>query len=233
MFRSMRSAPRSATVGRGGAHDVGVLAEELDRDRPAAAARSSGWMRSISRTSSRCGGGRRSSRPSPTPPAPRRSAWPAGARTSCRCPPAARARRGWGSGRGPMLEGVGEGGRPSALRVARRARPRRLRRAGVALVQQLQPVERQQVVDLVDRLRERDDVLGQAAGGDRLGVLAELAAQAPDDPVDLAGEAVDDARCGSRRPSTCRSASAAARGRCAAARPRARSAPRARSRRRA
>ena len=47
--------------------------------------------------SSGCRSGRRSSTPSPTPRARRRSAWPAGARTSSRSRPAARARPGWGS----------------------------------------------------------------------------------------------------------------------------------------
>ena len=37
----------------------------------------------------------------------------------------------------------------------------------------------------------RDDQLGQAAGGNRLGLDAELSADRLDDPVDLAGEAVD------------------------------------------
>ncbi len=45
---------------------------------------------------------------------------------------------------------------------------------------------------MVDAVRERHDVLGQPAGGDRLRVGAELLAQPADDPVDLAGEAVDD-----------------------------------------
>ena len=44
----------------------------------------------------RCRGGSRGWRPSPRPPAPRRGAWPAGARTSCRSRPAARARRRFG-----------------------------------------------------------------------------------------------------------------------------------------
>src|SRR4051794_24698346 len=64
---------------------------------------------------------------------------------------------------------------------------------GVALVQQLQPPQRQQVVHLVDRLRERDDVAREPARGDRLGLLAHLRAEAPYDRVDRAGEAVDDA----------------------------------------
>ena len=79
--------------GRG--HHVGVGAEQLHRDRvlvgmdPQAAPG----------RSARCGSARRGWRPSPRRPARRRSAWPAGARTSCRCPPAAPARRGWRSGR--------------------------------------------------------------------------------------------------------------------------------------
>src|ERR1051325_1405929 len=62
----------------------------------------------------------------------------------------------------------------------------------VALVQQAQPVEREQVVDRVDLLAERDDVLGQPARGDRL-ALPHLRPHAAQDRVDLAGKSVDDA----------------------------------------
>src|SRR4051794_18626271 len=53
----------------------------------------------------------------------------------------------------------------------------------VALMQELQPRQREQVVHLVDRLRERDDVAGQPARRDRLGLLAHLGAQPADDRV--------------------------------------------------
>ena len=73
-------------------------------DRPAP--RSSGWMtQQLVERALGCGSGSRSSRPSPTPRARRRSAWPAGARTSCRSRPAARARRGSGSSTSPMRKG--------------------------------------------------------------------------------------------------------------------------------
>ena len=54
----------------------------------------------------------------------------------------------------------------------------------VALPDDAQPRERQQVVDLVERVAERDHACGEPAGGDRLGRRAELLAQAADDPVD-------------------------------------------------
>src|ERR671936_1435602 len=66
--------------------------------------------------------------------------------------------------------------------------------SGVALVQQAEPVERQQVVDLVDGLGEGHDMPGEAARGDRLGLLPHLGAQPRDDRVDLAREPVDDPR---------------------------------------
>src|SRR4051812_48159357 len=74
---------------------------------------------------------------------------------------------------------------PSPAKQARALR-------GVALVQEAQAVEGEEVVDDVDLLAERHDVLGEAAGGDRLAV-AHLGAHPPQDGVDLAGEAVDDA----------------------------------------
>ena len=199
MFRSIRSRAALGDGRRRGAHDVRVLAEELDR-RPARGRRSArrDGCAASRRRSSRCRGGRRSSTPSPRRRARRRSAWPAGARTSCRCRPAARARRGSGSSTPPRVQG-------SVSRAPARAQSE----GDVALVQQAQPGQRQQVVDLVDRLRERDDVPRQAAGRDRR-------APSPSSRPAGAGRSRRPGRrsrrrcrCGSRRPSTCRSASAA------------------------
>src|SRR3954466_13697826 len=67
------------------------------------------------------------------------------------------------------------------------------RLAAVALPDEPQAGERQQVVGLVDLVAERRYRGRQAAGGDGRD-LAHLLAQAPDDPVDLAGEAVHDPR---------------------------------------
>src|SRR5918997_3755432 len=64
----------------------------------------------------------------------------------------------------------------------------------VALEDQPEAGERQQRVDGVDQLAEGDDRAGQAARGDRLDLRAELVAQAGEDAVDLRGEAVDHAR---------------------------------------
>ena len=78
----------------GGAHRVGVFAEQLDR-RPARPRARAGRSAASRCTCARCGGGSRARRPSPRRPCRRRSAWPAGARTSCRSRRAARAARGW------------------------------------------------------------------------------------------------------------------------------------------
>src|SRR3954453_5258914 len=67
------------------------------------------------------------------------------------------------------------------------------RLAAVALPDQSQAREREQVVGLVDLVAERGDRAGEAAGRDRRDPVAHLLAQAADDAVDLAGEAVDDA----------------------------------------
>ena len=64
-------------------------------------------------------------------------------------------------------------------------------------------------VDAVERARVRRDQVGEAARGDRLRLDAELLADPADDAVDLAGEAVDEAGLERRRPSSCRSPSAA------------------------
>ena len=73
---------------------------------------------------------------------------------------------------------------------------------------------------------------GEAAGGDRLGRLAELLAQARDDAVDLRGEAVDDAGADRVDGPLADQRCAAGRGRSSGSPPRARSAPPSRSRRR-
>ena len=88
---SIRSAPASAAIAAADAHHVGVVAEQLDRDRVLVRVDA----QQLASSCARCGGGGRSSRPSPRPRAPRRGAAPAGARTSCRSRPAARAARGW------------------------------------------------------------------------------------------------------------------------------------------
>src|ERR1700722_2318087 len=69
------------------------------------------------------------------------------------------------------------------------------RRGGsaVALVDQSQPGQSQEIVDGFDRRGKRHDRTGEPAGGDRLRLGPELGAQAVDDRVDLAGGAVDDA----------------------------------------
>src|SRR4051812_8644295 len=63
----------------------------------------------------------------------------------------------------------------------------------IALVQQSQPGEREEVVDLVDRLGERSDDRRVPAGGDRVGLLPHLGPQAAHDRVDRPRVAVDDA----------------------------------------
>ena len=104
MLMSIRSAPAAATRLGGRGHHVGVVAEQLHRHRVLVGVD----PQQLAAGASRCGGARRSSRPSRTRPARPRSAWPAGARTSCRCRPAAPARRGWGSSPRPA-PGVGQG----------------------------------------------------------------------------------------------------------------------------
>ena len=59
---------------------------------------------------------------------------------------------------------------------------------------QAQPAERQQVVDLVDRLAEGDDGFGQPARGNERSALTQLGRDPPCDAVDQPGEAEDDAR---------------------------------------
>src|SRR4051812_1677244 len=65
--------------------------------------------------------------------------------------------------------------------------------SAVALMDQPQPSQGQQVVDLVDRLGEGDHRRGVAAGGEQPGIR-QLLFDPPDDAVDQAGEAEDEAR---------------------------------------
>src|SRR5680860_645103 len=73
-------------------------------------------------------------------------------------------------------------------------RNKRYDSAAVAFPDDAQALQREQVVDLVHLLAERDDRPRQAAGGEGRGLLAQLFADAPDDRVHLAGEAVDHTR---------------------------------------
>ena len=93
----------------------------------------------------------------------------------------------WWRARAPQVElGQLDGARRTGTCIAGSA---------VELPDQAQPLERQQVVDHVDRRGERrHEVVGEPAGRDHRRVDAELVAQPADDPVDLAGEAVDDPR---------------------------------------
>src|SRR3954454_9166258 len=59
----------------------------------------------------------------------------------------------------------------------------------VALPDESQTGQRQQVVDVVELVAERGDRRRQATGRDRRGLDAELLADAPDYAVDLAREA--------------------------------------------
>ena len=140
MLRSMRSAPASATVRGRAAHDLGVLAEELDRDRPVVAlvgvdaqhlrAR---LLVAVVDPEARDHLGDRE---------PRAVALGLQAHEPVAdARPAARARRGWGSSIPP-----------SSQRSVERAHgtPNEVRQVAVALVEQPQAREREEVVDLVD-----------------------------------------------------------------------------------
>ena len=80
---------RHALGGR--CHHLGIVTEQLHRDRVLVGMD----PQQLACRCARCRSARRSSRPSRRRPARRRGVWPAGARTSCRFRPAARARRGW------------------------------------------------------------------------------------------------------------------------------------------
>ena len=100
MLRSIRSAPTRGHLGGGRAHDVRVLAEQLDRHRAAHALlgvdrrSSSSSVLLVAVVDGEARDHLRDGQPGAVALAP------AGARTSCRSRPAARARRDWGS-RGP------------------------------------------------------------------------------------------------------------------------------------
>src|SRR5438874_10368545 len=68
------------------------------------------------------------------------------------------------------------------------------RASAVALEQQAQPGQREQVVDLLDLLRVGHDESGQATRRDHGRALVELHVQAPQDRVYRAGVAEHDAR---------------------------------------
>src|SRR3954452_21940116 len=74
---------------------------------------------------------------------------------------------------------------PWVLRAASRA---------VALPDEAQARQGEQVVDLVDAVAEWRYRRCQAAGGDRGGLRAQFLADPADDSVDLTGKAVDDSR---------------------------------------
>ena len=71
-------------------------------------------------------------------------------------------------------------------------------RSRVALIDQPQTAEREQRIDLVDRLAVRRDRVRQPAGGDEGGLFVELVREAAVDPVDQSGEAVREARLDGR-----------------------------------
>src|SRR3954471_5569933 len=174
MFRSMIAAPRSATVSAALRMTSGSWPNSWIDTGP-----SSGWIRSSSFIvfSLRWWIAKLDTISLTASPAP----W----RRACRrtnqfpIPASGASRTRLGTSTGPILNGVFS----TPFRVAALLR--------VALVQEPQAVQRQQVVHDVDLIAERDDVLGQAAGGDRLAV-AELRPQPPQDRVHLAREAVDD-----------------------------------------
>src|SRR3954469_11125364 len=83
---------------------------------------------------------------------------------------------------------------PPSVQGSFRERIRPLSLASVALPDEAQPGQRQQVIGLVDLVAERRDRAREAAGCDGHEVVADVLAQPSDDAVDLAGEAVDDAR---------------------------------------
>src|SRR5438876_8577357 len=64
--------------------------------------------------------------------------------------------------------------------------------APVEIPDQPQAGEGEEVVDLVDRVAERRYGGRKPAGGDCGQLLAHVLSQPADDPIDLAGEAVDD-----------------------------------------
>src|SRR4051794_22600394 len=81
---------------------------------------------------------------------------------------------------------------PPSIQLSVRARMSLLRLAPVALPDDAQAVQREHVVHLVDLLAEGRDHVRVAAGRDGRGLVAQLLADAGEDAVDAAGEAVDD-----------------------------------------
>src|SRR3954447_10495752 len=172
MLRSMTSAPASATVSAAEAMTSGSLPKSWIEIGPGGlVARSSGWMRRSSRMvfSLRWWIACEETISDTVRPAPKRRA--------CRrthqfpIPASGASTTRLGTVSGPRAQG--------SFRL-------------VALMDDPQPLEGQQIVHRIDALAERHDHVGQAARGDHGGLLPHLRAQPADDPVDLAGVAVDD-----------------------------------------
>ena len=118
--------------------------------------------------------------------------------------PAARARPGWGSVAAPPR-------RSRELAAAARSAPR-ARRSARRFRSQIsrRPVQREQVVDLVDRRRSSGTIAPASPPvAIACGLLAQLVAQPREDAVDHRRRSRRPRRRGSRRRSTCRSARAA------------------------
>src|SRR3954471_3765834 len=178
MLRSMRSAPASATLAAALRMTSGSWPKSWIETRP-----SSGWMRSSSVHvfSLRWCTAKLETISETASPAP----WRLACRRTHQLPmPASGAR----------TTRLGMWTPPSVQESVRRRSATPQGYSAVALVQQPQPGEGEQVVDLVDGLGEGHDRAGQPAGGDRRRVLPHLGAQPGDDRIDLAGVAVDDAR---------------------------------------
>ena len=163
----------------------------------------------------------RSSRPSPRRRGRRRSGAPAGARTSCRSPRAARARRGWAARGRPERPAIGAGVRHQRSVVAQRLSSQISRRPS--------SVSRSSATSI--------DAVKAGTRWCASPPVAITGASPPsssrsrrDDPVDLAGEAVDDPRADRVGGRLADQRRAARRARPARAWRRAARAPRARSR---
>src|SRR5215210_8676132 len=83
--------------------------------------------------------------------------------------------------------------RPSKPQTCSGVRARRSARSGVPRPDDPQPFQGQVRIDAVERPRVRRDQVGEPTGRDGLRVGAELLPDPSHDPVDLAGEAVDEA----------------------------------------
>src|SRR4051794_29280938 len=176
MLRSMTSAPASATVSAAEAMTSGSLPKSWIEIGPGVAvARSSGWMRRSSRMvfSLRWWIACEETISDTVRPAPKRRA----CRRTHQFPIPARG--------------------ASTTRLGTVSGPRAQESVSFGLVELMddpQPLEGEQIIHRIDALAERDDHVGQPARGDHRGLLPHLRAQPPDDPVDLPGVAVDDAR---------------------------------------